>query len=329
MPKCSEGRIALGGLAAIFIWAFIALPILYYPPPHSAEISRQELSRQPQRATEGEPKGTEQSPLFIKLLPGPKTAEEVAQEAEDRNEKASADRWVIIFNGLIALFTAALVGANIALWRAGEHQIRLIGDNAAQQSKDMQASVAAAERAASGAMIGARAAQKSAETAEKAFSNLERPYVFAFGVRRLEADTERVGGFEPFVTYSVANYGKTPAIIENVRVGFSIGEFHPDGPTRVDDTNDLLISPIMGAGERRDDLIEIFPAGMERTLHRDEAGKAYAIPAMKSAEDLFFRIIIDYRGAFSHGHECGFCWRYNRATGHFVQHGHEDYNYVA
>jgi hypothetical protein len=192
----------------------------------------------------------------------------------------------------------------------------------------MQASIKAAERAAEGAMIGALAAQKSADTTEKAFSNLERPYVFAFGVGRLEADTERVGGFEPFVTISVANYGKTPAIIENVRVGFSISATHPEGPIRVDGTHDLLINPIMGAGERRDGLIEIFPTGIERTIVR-EGEVAYAIPAMDRTEDLFFRIIIEYRGAFTEGHECGSCWRYDKSTAHFVQHGHKDYNYVA
>ncbi len=225
-------------------------------------------------------------------------------------------------NWVVADFTAVLALSTIILWivtwQAG-----------IRQSRDMKASIAAAEKAAMGAMIGARAAQKSADVSEKAFSNLERPYIFAFGIQRLEADTEYAGGFEPFVTYNVANYGKTPAIIENVRAGFSISKSYPDGPTRVDETHSLLISPILEAGEKREKLLEMFPSGMERTLLRDEDGSVYAIPAMESTEDLFFRIIIDYRGAFTEGHESSFCWRYDKSTAHFVQHGHQDYNYVA
>ena len=161
-------------------------------------------------------------------------------------------------NWVVADFTAVLALSTIILWivtwQAG-----------IRQSRDMKASIAAAEKAAMGAMIGARAAQKSADVSEKAFSNLERPYIFAFGIQRLEADTEYAGGFEPFVTYNVANYGKTPAIIENVRAGFSISKSYPDGPTRVDETHSLLISPILEAGEKREKLLEMFPSGMERT----------------------------------------------------------------
>src|SRR5260370_22175392 len=135
MPKVTEGRFALGGLAVFSVWFLVVLPFLYGPPPRFSETGRppKPHSEQTKQHAANKPDGSEAAPFFIKM---PKTAEETAQEAADRNDKATTDRWLMIFTGAVALFTLLLVGATILLYRAGEKQIfvALKSANAAEQS---------------------------------------------------------------------------------------------------------------------------------------------------------------------------------------------------
>jgi hypothetical protein len=132
MPKITDGQFALGGLAFFAIWVFVVLPFLYGPPPRFAETSRppKPHSEQAQQQAASKPDGSESAPFFIKI---PKTAEEAAQEAEDRRDKATTDRWLMIFTGAVALFTLLLVGATILLYRAGERQLRHLAETSERQ----------------------------------------------------------------------------------------------------------------------------------------------------------------------------------------------------
>jgi hypothetical protein len=66
-------------------------------------------------------RGTEQSPTFVKILPLQKTEAEAKQEAEDREEKSSTDRWLVRWTGAVAIFTFVL-GA-LGGWQAREEFI--------------------------------------------------------------------------------------------------------------------------------------------------------------------------------------------------------------
>jgi hypothetical protein len=91
----------------------------------------------------------------------------------------------------------------------------------------------------------ADAAKDSAEIARDTLTKVRRPYLFVFGTKYLER------GVDPtvsFVTYSVANYGETPAIVESVGAGFDIAPLH------VDEDHSLLVAPILAPGEKRDHL---------------------------------------------------------------------------
>jgi hypothetical protein len=93
-----------------------------------------------------EQRGTEQSPLIVKIAPTPKTDEERAEEAKERERVAQADRnkensdadivkytkELANYTGELALFTKGLFGANVLLFIAtvglliaGERQLRL------------------------------------------------------------------------------------------------------------------------------------------------------------------------------------------------------------
>jgi hypothetical protein len=132
MAKPSEGTLALAGLAIFAFWLFAMLPFLYGPPPRFAEASSPPQSHADQAAQQAaaKPDGSIAAPFFIRI---PKTAKEKAEEAADRHEKSSTDRWVMIFTGAVALFNLLLVGATVLLYRAGEKQLNHLSETAERQ----------------------------------------------------------------------------------------------------------------------------------------------------------------------------------------------------
>jgi hypothetical protein len=175
MPKLTEGTFALGGLAVFTLWLFVGLPILNSPSP----IYHQQGANpgEPPQKTAGDPKGTAQSPFFVQVIPTPKTAEERSQEADEREEKKSADRWLVRWTAILAFATLGLIGAT-----------GLLGYFALRQARDTRASI---------------------DLARNEFISTHRPRV---KVRRVQVHILEVG--KPFeVSYRVINTGETAANI--------------------------------------------------------------------------------------------------------------------
>ncbi len=66
-------------------------------------VANGESGKQPQRQPDGtnqqatsDQRGTAQSPLFVQVLPTKKTDDETARDEQERNEKASYDKWTLI-----------------------------------------------------------------------------------------------------------------------------------------------------------------------------------------------------------------------------------------
>jgi hypothetical protein len=200
MPKLSEGVVALGGLAAFAAWLFIGLPLLYLP----TEIHNQpEIhSSQPAQPTNTQPNGSLQSPFFVQAIPGAQTAEERAQEAEDREEKKSADRWLVRWTAALFLATLGLIVATL-----------ILAYFAFRQMRDMEASIAVAEKSADAAKDAANAANITADAAVRAAQAHVYPVVenenVVGTVRSGISDSQQIK-----VSYRLRNYGKTPAIIK-------------------------------------------------------------------------------------------------------------------
>jgi hypothetical protein len=187
------------------------------------------------------------------------------------------------------------------------------------------------------ATIAARAASRSAvatvaqtKIARDTLAKVQRPYIFVYGVSRLMTRPD-VRALTPFVEFMVANYGQTPAIIENVGIEFSEGEF-PHAPLRVDEDHELLTKPIMPPNEKREGLIERLPQtfidedlGIVVDLERQIS---YPLPKISPNAELFFRVIVYYSGAFSDGHKTSACWRWHPVDHLFTQYGGRDYNYL-
>jgi hypothetical protein len=193
-----------------------------------------------------------------------------------------------------------------------------------------------AKKAADAAEGAASAAGKQAKIAEATLTQLERPYIFIFDVREFGFDPETA---EYFVEYSVANYGKMPAIIEGAYIGFVFSDrAAPPAPPLMEDSHTLMTAPILQAGERRDKIREYLPTGsttgavfvdvrFQRPSERTRAvGPVFDVP---EGNDYFFRAIIEYRGPSSQGHSTGALWLTNYpASGQLAQRGGDEYNYV-
>jgi hypothetical protein len=159
------------------------------------------------------------------------------------------------------------------------------------------------------------AATRQARVAEDTLNKIERPYLFVFNVSRLKVDRwedAEGDGVRLCVTYSVANYGKLPAVIEDMQVSLSVFT-EPLSPANFDFNHPLAISAVLVPGEPRNDLDE----GLEwNDFGSDEYGND--VPNFGS-NDLFFWVVIRYRGTFSGGHVTRACWRYDERTGRLVE----------
>lgn len=104
----------------------------------------------------------------------------------ERSSETKPEIWTVLATIAIAVFT-------LTLWLSSEKMWRVT-----------RISTIAARRAANAAI-------RQAKAAEDALTQLERPYIFVFGVKQIFQDQSRN---DFFVTYTVANFGKLPAIIE-------------------------------------------------------------------------------------------------------------------
>jgi hypothetical protein len=228
-------RTALLAVAVCLAWLCVA-PAQSQQSPPQVEVKQPEAPAIQPKAAEDQ-RGTDQSPLIVKIAPTPKTDEERAEEAKQREEKAEADRRkeksdadlnaytakltgfterLYIATAILAAATVLLVLATIGLlWFAG------------RQARDMKASIEEARRSADAAKNAAGAADLNARATIKA----QRAYV-------------KMSHLPPGITFSfiesfvkcqieVKNYGQTPARINDVVINlrtFPKGTPFPDNP---------------------------------------------------------------------------------------------------
>ncbi|OIQ63832.1 hypothetical protein GALL_546260 [mine drainage metagenome] len=197
---------------------------------------------------------------------------------------------------------------------------------------EMRLTTRATIRAASSAQKSADAAAAQAKIAESALIQLERPYIFVFGVCEVKEDKE-VNEF--YVEYTVVNYGKMPAIIDGAWIDFVTDNAgQPPSPTLLYDGHSLLSSPILQSGERREKIRQYTPVGMVKgtggVTINIRTGEQSACPIFDISDgfDIYFRATIRYHGPSSVDHETGALWIYNPSSFEFAQRGGNEYNYT-
>jgi hypothetical protein len=211
----------------------------------------------------------------------------------------------------ISLFTLGLILVGLAQLLLFLWQLRLIRESLTDAKEAAQAGTAAAN-----------AASRQAKVAEESLAKLERPYLFVFNVSPLKVkENEQEYGHWLTVTYTVANYGKIPAVIKHAQAGLSVFT-EPQSPPPLDYHHNMVASPIFAAGEARPDN----QASMQWDggVLNDEYENLF--PDL-GKEELFFWVIITYRGPFSDQHETRACWRYDEDTNRFIgPHGGREYS---
>jgi hypothetical protein len=94
-------------VAALFLLFAATVAFSQQPPPAKGK------SGQPQQPSMTDQRGTQQTPLVVKVLPIPKTNEEEAQEAKERNEKEALDRRITDATDNIAYFNKILAAVAV------------------------------------------------------------------------------------------------------------------------------------------------------------------------------------------------------------------------
>lgn len=341
-----RARAIFAGLIALLVtgnaWGKSKLQSAHSQQPIQAPSTQTaEPSAPDQRAPDQRAPDQVSSP--IKIIPGERTKEQAEKEERERrekDEKASIDKRLADQTQRLAdetenlaVYTGRLAGFTLLLFFAAVGQIGLF----VWQLRLIRKSLDDAKIAADAATIAARAAKRSAiasvtqaKIARDTLTKVQRPWIFVFGVKFLETRND-VAGITPFVEYTVANYGQTPAIVLNMGASFSENQIDPGVPLRVDDDHPILVAPILEPDKVHHNLKELIP---ENFIPEDlgimidlATGTTHPIPRIADGENLFFKVIIEYRGAFTKGHVTSACWRYSRTNNHFVQYGHADYNY--
>jgi hypothetical protein len=94
-------------VAALFLLFAATVAFSQQPSPAKGK------SGQPQQPSMTDQRGTQQTPFVVKVLPIPKTNEEEAQEAKERNEKEALDRRITDATDNIAYFNKILVAVAV------------------------------------------------------------------------------------------------------------------------------------------------------------------------------------------------------------------------
>jgi hypothetical protein len=246
--------------------------------------------------------------------------------------------WLMFFTGVLAVATVGLGIATIGLYLLGRREIRhaeftsnVQFDQTSEQIAIAERTAAASERASRAAADQARGAIVQAAVASDSLAKIQRPYVYVFGVKGLDFSIDPGREATPYVEYSVANYGQTPAIIRLVNAGFyesPISQF----PGRVGVDHELVISPVMPPHDRRDKIPsylpqEFIPENMGVVVDLI-AGVSHPVPKIETGKMLFFRVLIGYDGPFVEGYETSALWYYAPREGHFVEWSEKAYNYT-
>jgi hypothetical protein len=182
-------------------------------------------------------RGTDQSPLTVRVLPTPKTQEEAAQERAERQDQSSANWRLVQLTGLLAAIGAVQTVVFAVQAHRLKQTIAKMQEIAAGQTADMQASIKEATRAAT-AMEGVavtlaestRTVQNSllitkdmADTQRFVFELANRAWLVVTFDSMGAQDNEKRLSFEPH--FNLINRGNTPAYNITVLVQAEVQPF--------------------------------------------------------------------------------------------------------
>jgi hypothetical protein len=183
----------------------IALICLFALPAQSDPKAPQQKATNPQQTAPTDQRGTEQLPAVVKILPAPKTREEAEADSKERAEKSETDWWLIKLTGALAI-----VGAlQLIVFGVQARRLRQTVEAAAQQSDDMEKSIAESARAASAMEAMAKNMTESVATVKDVSARQMRAYVSVVVGIAIYQEKDRNLKFE--ARPIIINTGHTPA----------------------------------------------------------------------------------------------------------------------
>jgi hypothetical protein len=147
----------------------------------------------------------------------------------------------------IGVFTLTLKLSTDNLWTAAKDQIAAAENAAKMQSRDMQASISVADKAAN-------AAKQSADVAEQALYGTEAPFIFIIiestdGNAIVTVTSPQGVKYPEHVSYMLHNYGRSPAIIREIYIACIASDAMLDPCPFPPLQSNLFQSEIVGSGE--------------------------------------------------------------------------------
>lgn len=234
-------------------------------------------------------------------------------EAEAENKRAESDlraqkdmaKWAFwMFVAASWSVALTLIGV-ILIWRTLVYTKR-----AAAYSQSM----------ADAANETADAAKRQAEHSEQAFSRLERPHVLVSNVSSIKHKVVKQSS-RYYVACTLGNYGRTPAIVSEVRYEYAPAPIHPT----VTPSRNVGIRPILKEGAAYPEPIDLVihpPSVVERAQpdHR-------IVLSIPESDTVFLTISTNFQDVLGVHRERRFVWIYDQKRRQFHQYGGAKYNY--
>jgi hypothetical protein len=198
---------------------------------------------------------------------------------------------------VIGIFTFTLWWSTHKLWQSAESQRR--HDKAALrvQIASIKASIATSSRSAIATERAAEAAASSAETAKDGLRVLERPYIYishtASNLRRAIVDSVSMPE-RPWTQITIKNFGRTPAIIEQIGLRLRFGADDRSIPNAI--PRDLILGPT-----------DTHP---QTCFFQSEFSPGLAAQVADQQFDFWITFEIRYRDVFGMSHETSGDWKY-------------------
>ena len=111
-----------------------------------------------QEAATPDSRGTEQSPLSVKIVQPPKSEAEAAQEQRDRDERRANESWFVALTRALAVATGGLLIATVGLWYT-----------TARQGHALKQAIETARRSADSAEFIVKTMEATAERQQRAY----------------------------------------------------------------------------------------------------------------------------------------------------------------
>jgi hypothetical protein len=267
------------------------------PAPSAGKISQPEQA-QPQSTQQAPPadeRGTDKSPIAVKVLPAPDAEEEATERQEDRREKAANDRKIIILTKQIAKFNKFLVIVGAA--QSVVFLIQLLVFS--RQAQRLRQTVDLATEQAPLTARAAEAAEASASVADEALRTTQRAYIAVkpVGIGPFSKSWIPGSAVELVGRVRIYNVGTLPA--RNVRWSIKITcerseEWGP--PKAVNFIGDNVV-----------------PRGieMEEASNKISSGEVIQLKNAASGGYCYVWGSVSYRDGFNQQRFTDFCHRYN------------------